>query len=253
MLEFQHVWAGYGGEDILKDICLSIPSGSLTTLVGPNGCGKTTLLRAAARQLVPRAGTVLLDGRSLNAYGRAAFARRAAFMPQVRSIPAITAGALVAHGRFPHLGFSRRMRPTDREAVRRAMEDTGTVQWADRDLRQLSGGQRQRIYIAMALAQDADIIFLDEPTTYLDPGRQFELLELIAALNRRGKTVVMVLHDLPYALRYSGQIILMEAGRIVSSGTPEALLQSGVLDRVFGIRVRRAPDGACYLLPREAG
>lgn len=174
-------------------------------------------------------------------------------MPQVRSIPAITAGALVAHGRFPHLGFSRRMRPTDREAVRRAMEDTGTVQWADRDLRQLSGGQRQRIYIAMALAQDTDIIFLDEPTTYLDPGRQFELLELIAALNRRGKTAVMVLHDLPYALRYSGQIILMEAGRIVSSGTPEALLQSGVLDRVFGIRVRRAPDGACYLLPREAG
>ena len=249
MLELRGIAAGYGGTPVLREVSFTVPKGSLTALIGPNGCGKTTLLRAAARQLPLLAGEILLDGRPVSAYGRTEFARKAAFMPQVRSVPAITAGALVAHGRFPHLGFSRRLRPEDRAAVQAAMEATGVADWANRDLRALSGGERQRVYLAMALAQDTDLILLDEPTTYLDPGRQFELLDLIASLPGRGKTVVMVLHDLSHALRYSTQLLLLEQGRLVQRGTPEELYAGGQLDRVFGIRSRRAPDGSYYFLP----
>ena len=249
MLELRGIAAGYGGTPVLREVSVTVPKGSLTALIGPNGCGKTTLLRAAARQLPLLAGEILLDGRPVSSYGRTEFARKAAFMPQVRSVPAITAGALVAHGRFPHLGFSRRLRPEDRAAVQAAMEATGVADWANRDLRALSGGERQRVYLAMALAQDTDLILLDEPTTYLDPGRQFELLDLIASLPGRGKTVVMVLHDLSHALRYSTQLLLLEQGRLVQRGTPEELYAGGQLDRVFGIRSRRAPDGSYYFLP----
>ncbi len=249
MLELRGITAGYGGTPVLREVSFTVPKGSLTALIGPNGCGKTTLLRAAARQLPLLAGEILLDGRPVSSYGRTEFARKAAFMPQVRSVPAITAGALVAHGRFPHLGFSRRLRPEDRAAVQAAMEATGVADWANRDLRALSGGERQRVYLAMALAQDTDLILLDEPTTYLDPGRQFELLDLIASLPGRGKTVVMVLHDLSHALRYSTQLLLLEQGRLVQRGTPEELYAGGQLDRVFGIRSRRAPDGSYYFLP----
>ena len=249
MLELRGIAAGYGGTPVLREVSFTVPKGSLTALIGPNGCGKTTLLRAAARQLPLLAGEILLDGRPVSSYGRTEFARKAAFMPQVRSVPAITAGALVAHGRFPHLGFSRRLRPEDRAAVQAAMEATGVADWANRDLRALSGGERQRVYLAMALAQDTDLILLDEPTTYLDPGRQLELLDLIASLPGRGKTVVMVLHDLSHALRYSTQLLLLEQGRLVQRGTPEELYAGGQLDRVFGIRSRRAPDGSYYFLP----
>ena len=249
MLELRGIAASYGGTPVLREVSFTVPKGSLTALIGPNGCGKTTLLRAAARQLPLLAGEILLDGRPVSSYGRTEFARKAAFMPQVRSVPAITAGALVAHGRFPHLGFSRRLRPEDRAAVQAAMEATGVADWANRDLRALSGGERQRVYLAMALAQDTDLILLDEPTTYLDPGRQFELLDLIASLPGRGKTVVMVLHDLSHALRYSTQLLLLEQGRLVQQGTPEELYAGGQLDRVFGIRSRRAPDGSYYFLP----
>jgi len=249
MIEFRHVSAGYNGTCVLKDISLSIPKGSLTALIGPNGCGKTTLLRAAVGQLPLQSGQILLDSRPITAYGRKEFARNVAFMPQVRSIPAISVQALVSHGRFPYLGLSRQMRSEDRKAVQKAMENAGVSEWAHRDLRTLSGGERQRVYIAMALAQDTDVIFLDEPTTYLDLSHQFELLELIQSLQQQGKTIVMVLHDLSHALRYSSQLLLMDQGHVISCGTPQEIYESGALTQVFHVQAHQTANNY-YFTPK---
>lgn len=252
MIEFRHVTTGYGGAPAVRDVSLHIPRGQITVLIGPNGCGKTTLLRAAARQLPLYGGEILLDGRSVSAYGRKEFARKASFMPQVRPVPSITVRGLVSHGRFPHLGLSRQLRTADKAAVERAMEETGVSAWAERDLRELSGGERQRVYLAMALAQETEVIFLDEPTTYLDLGRQFEVLELVQALNAGGKTVVMVLHDLAQALGCGHQTALLEQGRLVLCAGPEAMFESGEIDRVFGVRACRAEE-TWYFTPRRDG
>ena len=251
MIEMRAVSAGYEDTPVLQEVSFAVPRGSITALIGPNGCGKTTLLRAAARQLPLRGGQILLSGRPVTAYGRKEFARTAAFLPQVRSVPSITVQALVTHGRFPYLGLSRKLRPQDRAAVRRAMEETGVAAWAQRDLRELSGGERQRVYVAMALAQGTEVIFLDEPTTYLDLHHQFELLELMRRLNARGKTILVVLHDLAHALRYSDQVVLMQAGRVVQAGAPGRVFESGAIDRVFGVRAHAAPD-AYYFTPAPA-
>ncbi len=247
MIEFCQVTAGYGGAPILENVTFTVPRGSITTVIGPNGCGKTTLLRAAARQLVLDSGSIRIAGQDIRSYDRKSFARTAAFLPQVRDVPGISVEMLVSHGRFPHLGLSRKMTARDKAAVRDAMEMSGVLDWAGRDLRTLSGGERQRVYIAMALAQQTDVIFLDEPTTYLDLGHQFDLMELITLLVEQGKTVLMVLHDLSHALRYSGQIILLEHGKVRACGTPEAVAESGEIDRVFGIRTRHGPDGYSFL------
>ena len=248
MIEFSHVSAGYGDELILRDVSFAVPKGSITTLIGPNGSGKTTLLRAAARQLHLSGGSITVAGRPIGDYGRKEFARTAAFMPQVRAVPAITVRGLVSHGRFPYLGLARTMSAADRDAVRRAMEDTGVSQWAGRDLRELSGGERQRVYVAMALAQDTDVVFLDEPATYLDLRHQFALLELIRELNARGKTIVLVLHDLAQALEYSHQVVLMQDGCLVLQGTPDEVYRSGAIEKVFGVQAHRAPE-AYYFTP----
>ena len=252
MIEFCHVTAGYNGVPAVRDVSFRISRGKITALIGPNGCGKTTLLRAAGRQLPLYGGEILLAGRPVSAYGRREFARTASFMPQVRSVPAITVRGLVSHGRFPHLGLSRQLRSGDKAAVEQAMEDTGVSAWANRDLRELSGGERQRVYLAMALAQETEVIFLDEPTTYLDLGRQFEVLELIQALNTRGKTIVMVLHDLAQALEYSHRTVLMERGNVVLGANPQALYESGKIDEVFVVRACRT-EGAWYFAPRSKG
>ena len=224
MIELQQVCAGYGGRAVLHEVSFTAPDGQVTALVGPNGSGKTTLLRAIAGQLPLTGGSISVNGHTA-AENRRAFARVAAYLPQTRSVPAITVETLVGHGRFPYLGLSRRMRPEDRQAVARAMALTGVDRWAGRDLRTLSGGERQRVYIAMALAQDTPVILLDEPTTYLDLGRQFELLELVRGLT--GKTVLLVLHDLTLALRYCDRLAVLEQGRLAAFDAPQAVLRSG--------------------------
>ena len=245
MIDFQCVSAGYRGDPVLSGISFQVPAGSFTTIVGPNGCGKTTLLRSVSRQIPLLSGEIQIENRSIGRYGRKEYARTAAFLPQVRSVPSITVRRLVSHGRFPYLGFSRKMGAEDRRIVDWAMEETGVAQWANRDLRELSGGERQRAYIAMALAQDTKVIFFDEPTTYLDLRYQFEMLELIKGLDALGKTLVLVLHDLAHAIRYSDQIVVMEQGKIVTVGAPEQVLGSGALERVFQIRILRTPMGVC--------
>ncbi len=209
MIELQHVSAGYGAQDVVRDVSFAAPNGQLTALIGPNGSGKTTLLRAMTRTLPCRSGNILLDDRSIASYGRKEFARTAAFMPQSRPVPGITVRALVAHGRFPYLGFSRRMTAQDTAAVEQAMRRTGTLDWANRDVRALSGGERQRVYLAMALAQGGTTILLDEPGAFLDVRAQFELLDLLRSVAAGGKAVVLVMHELPQAMQYADRIALL--------------------------------------------
>lgn len=239
MIRFSDVCAGYHGREVLHGIGLTVPQGEITSLIGPNGCGKTTLLRTACGLLPLTAGEIRFRGKLRSEYGRKEFARLAAFLPQVRDVPAITAERFVAHGRYPHLAFGRELTASDREAVRAAMGETGVSHLAHKELGELSGGERQRVYLAMTLAQDAEILFLDEPTTYLDVGQKFEVMELIRRIKERGKTVVMVLHDLPLAFEYSDKVAVLEQGELRAFGPAQEVFDSGVPARVFGVASRR--------------
>ena len=241
--------AGYGSEPVLRQLEFTIPAGTVTAIVGPNGCGKTTLLRALSGQLPVVEGHIRLEGKNLSGYDRKALARKLAHLPQSRDIPALTVEALVRHGRYPHLGFSRRLTQKDEAIVQRAMAQTDVFDLARRELKTLSGGQRQRAYLAMALAQDTDVILLDEPATHLDISRQFELLEQIRCLKDAGKTIILVLHDLDHALRYADHMLLLQNGKLVQAGAPRRLLDSGALEQVFGIQIREFPEGFLFSGP----
>ena len=236
MIELCHVTAGYPGRPVLEDVNLAFQAGKITALIGPNGCGKTTLLRAACGLLPLTGGQVLYGGKDLRQFGRKEFARLVSILPQTRDVPSIRAEQLVAHGRYPYLSFGRDLTQADREKIAWAMEVTGTTALKDKELSQLSGGERQRVYLAMTLSQDTDILFLDEPTTYLDIGQKYEMLELIAQVNAMGKTVVMVLHDLPLAFSYSHQVVVLEKGRLAAQGPADQVFASGVPARVFGVK-----------------
>ena len=235
---------GYSGVDIVHSLDLVVPDGLVTVIVGANGCGKSTLLRGLARLLKPRAGTVELDGRPLKEWASADIARVMGLLPQNPVAPdGITVADLVGRGRYPHQGWFRRWSAEDDAAVEIALAATHTTELADRTLAELSGGQRQRVWVAMVLAQDTDLVLLDEPTTFLDISHQVDLLDLLDELNHvHGKTVVMVLHDLNLACRYAHHIVAMKSGHVIAQGTPQDVITAEVVDEVFGLPCRVVPD-----------
>lgn len=239
MLELRHVTAGYGEQVVLRGVSAAFFPGEVAALIGPNGCGKSTLLKAAAGLIPCAGGQVLLNGNDIATLRARDIAQKVAYLAQSRDVPGITAGRLVLHGRFPHLGYPRRYRPQDMDIARRALEWTGAYQWADRPLETLSGGQRQKVYLAMALAQDTETILMDEPTTYLDVRHQLEVMKTARRLADMGRAVALVLHDLGLAMRCADRIHVLSGGAIQCSGAAEEVYAGGALDEVFGVRVRR--------------
>lgn len=239
MIELKNLCAGYGGRDVVHGVSLSFPPGRVAALLGPNGCGKSTLLRAVLGLSPKSGGEVLMDGVPLEALSPRERALKAAYLAQSRTVPNITARKMVLHGRFPHLSYPRRYRKEDDEAVDRALDWADARDIAHRPMGELSGGQRQKIYLAMALAQDAPAILMDEPTAFLDVGHQLEVMAVARRLAQEGRAVVMVLHDLPLALRGADDAALLSGGKLVIRGTTEEVYASGHLDRVFGVALRR--------------
>ncbi len=234
----------YDERVVAEHLGIEIPDGSFTIIVGPNACGKTTLLRALARLLRPRHGGVYLDGELITSRPSKEVARRLGLLPQSAIAPdGITAADLVARGRYPHQKLLRQWSADDERAVRRAMEDTGVADLADRIVDELSGGQRQRVWLAMALAQETPILLLDEPTTFLDIAHQVEVLDLCAGMHEaQGRTLVAVLHDLNHACRYATHLVAMREGAIVAQGEPAEIVTAELVQEVFGLPCRVIDD-----------
>jgi len=250
MIRFDGLCAGYDGTQRLHDVCCTVPEGKLTALIGPNGCGKSTLMKCAAGLLKPMKGRALLGGVPLGEYSRRELARKISYMPQSQPVPDVPVRQLAAHGRYPHLKWGRSMTDADREIVRSAMARAGVEAHADRSVARLSGGERQRACLAMMLAQQTPLMLLDEPAAHLDLGSQFRLMDLLCELRSEGRTVVLVLHDLALALEYADTLLLMQSGRLIQAGTPDEICASGWLQEIFDVEVERTGKGK-YVFSRR--
>lgn len=234
---------GYDKRVISEHLSVSIPDSSFTVIVGPNACGKSTLLRGLSRLLKPSAGQVILDGADIQSFKTKEVARRVGLLPQTSIAPdGITVADLVARGRYPHQGFIRQWTEADERAVRKAMDQTAVTDLSSRLVDELSGGQRQRAWVAMALAQHTSILLLDEPTTFLDITHQIELMELFTDLHLLDHTLVAVLHDLNHAARYGTHLIAMKDGNVVAVGPPDEVVTADLVEEVFGLRCLVVPD-----------
>ena len=233
----QDVSLGYGDRAVVDGLTCEVPDGQITAIVGANACGKSTLLRGLARLLKPSSGSVLLDGKAIGTLPSKQVARTLGLLPQSPVTPeGVTVVDLVGRGRHPHQGAFRRWAADDEDAVTEALQLTDTLGLADRLVDELSGGQRQRVWVAMALAQQTDLLLLDEPTSFLDVAHQVELLDLLTDLNRqRGTTIVMVLHELNLACRYAHHLVVMKQGAIVASGAPTGVVDEQLVADAFGM------------------
>jgi len=237
------VTVGYGGRAVIDDLDVAIPPGVVTTIIGPNGCGKSTLLRTLTRLLKPAKGTVVLDGEDIVKLRTRDVAKKLGLLPQAPVAPeGLTVGDLVARGRHPHQSWLRQWSADDAGVVERALAMTGVADLADRPVDSLSGGQRQRVWISMTLAQGTDLLLLDEPTTYLDLAHAIDVLDLVDDLHESGCTVVMVLHDLNLATRYSDNLIVMRAGSILAQGHPRDVITAELLYEAFGLQAKVIDD-----------
>lgn len=243
-LQAEELTLGYDQRTVVEDLTVTIPTGKVTMIVGANACGKSTLLRGLARLLKPTSGTVLLDGQSIQSVPTKRIATLLGLLPQTPIAPdGITVADLVGRGRYPHQGWFRQWNQSDEDAVASALAATDTLELAGRSVDELSGGQRQRVWIAMALAQETDILLLDEPTTFLDLAHQVEVLDLLTDLNRRsGTTIAIVLHDLNLAARYADHLIALKDGQIVAAGPPGQVVTEELVAQVFGMDSRIIDD-----------
>lgn len=257
-LRLAEVSAGYGRRVVLDGLDLGLRQGTITAIVGPNGSGKSTVIRAMARLLPTRSGAVLLDGRDIRSFGSRDIARLVSVLPQSpTSPPGLTVRELVELGRFPHTGLFGRSGAEGARAVESALTLTGLSDFVERPVDELSGGERQRAWIALALAQGASTLLLDEPTTFLDVRHQFEVLDLVASLcTSRRMTVVLVLHDLVHAANYADRVVVVDGGRIVADGAPSSVLTVELMRSVFGVAARvftNPESGRMFCLPVGTG
>jgi iron complex transport system ATP-binding protein len=242
-LAAEQLTLSYNSHPIISSFDLELPRGKVTALVGPNGCGKSTLLRGLARLLKPQGGSVLLDGHAIQTIPARELARRLGILPQGPTAPeGITVRELVAQGRYPHQRWFDQWSAEDEIELKNALRLTALVELADRHMETLSGGQRQRAWIAMTLAQNTEIVLLDEPTTFLDLAHQVEVLDLLAELNASGKSIVMVLHDLNQAARYAHHIVALRRGELYACGVPDEIITETLVREVFGINSRIIPN-----------
>jgi len=243
ILQIENLTLAYNGKSVIDDLSLTVREGRITALVGANGSGKSTLLRGISRLLRPKQGSVYLDGKAIHRLSTRKVAQRLGILPQGPSAPeGITVRELVEQGRFPHLSFFQQRSEEDERIISQALRITRMESFTDRPLDTLSGGQRQRAWIAMALAQDTDIMLLDEPTTFLDLAHQIEILDLLQELNSRGRTVVMVLHDLNQACRYADMLVAIKDGDIYNAGRPEEIMSTRLVADVFDITCQLIDD-----------
>lgn len=243
-LEAKQLTLAYDGAAIIRNLSLAIPAGKITVLVGANGCGKSTLLRGLAKLLKPKSGIVYLDGKDISRLKAKTVAKKLGMLPQSPVAPeGLTVRDLVAMGRYPYQSWMRQWSKEDEEKVAEALEITTMIELADRSIDNLSGGQRQRAWIAMVLAQDTDILLLDEPTTFLDLSHQVELLDLLDELQEtKGKTIVMILHDLNLSCRYGDYLVAVQQGKIYAVGTPQQVMTEETVRDVFDLECRIVSD-----------
>lgn len=243
-LAAQHLDLAYEEREVITDLSVSVKPRLITSIVGANACGKSTLLRGLSRLLAPRRGAVHLNGRDIHKLPTRDVALQLGILPQSPTAPeGITVADLVARGRYPHQSWFGRLSPHDEQVIASAMEITKTLELAERPVDELSGGQRQRVWIAVALAQDTDLMLLDEPTTYLDLAHQIDVLDVLTDLNQqRARTILMVLHDLNLACRYSHHLIAMKDGRVVAQGEPARVMDPDLVHEVFGLQCQVVPD-----------
>ena len=248
MLRVKDVCTAYEGKEVLHKVSLHIMPGKITVLAGPNGCGKSTLLKTMTGMVSKSDGEILIDGKNIEGYRTEELAQKIAYLPQNRNVPDITVKRMVLHGRFPYLKYPRRYRKTDVEIAEEAIRQVGMEAFSNKNMNQLSGGMQQKVYIAMALAQDTPIIMMDEPTSFLDVVYQLRLMDMARELADRGKAVVLVLHDISLALRVADQMIVLKNGEIKGCGTSQQIFESGVLNDVFGLTIKRVQteDGWQY-------
>lgn len=239
MIELKNVCAGYEGRNVLHNVNAAFEPGEITVLVGPNGCGKSTLLKSIVRINPHSSGKIFIAQTDIKSLSAKQLARNVAYLAQNRKVPDISVMKMVLHGRFAYLGYPRKYRPEDMEIAKNALEWAGMEDQAEKIVSKLSGGMQQKVYIAMALAQDADTILMDEPTTYLDVAHQLRLMEMARQLANKGKAVVMVLHDLTQALQIADKVLVLKNGEIIAQGTADEVYESGSLQKAFGVEIEK--------------